>query len=97
MTLSLLIYAIAQRRMRKALKEQNETLPNQIGKQTHQPTLRWLFQLLDNINGVSVMVSGKRPCLLQGMCELKRKIIGYFGEQVRNIYSPGETMFCQVT
>jgi len=97
MTLSLLIYSIAQRRMRNALKEHDETLPNQIGKQTQQPTLRWLFQLLDNINVVYVMVDGKKQCYLQGMCELKRKIIRYFGEQVRNIYLSGEAMFCQVT
>jgi len=37
MTLALLIYSVAQRRMRKQLESQNETLPNQIGQPTAHP------------------------------------------------------------
>jgi transposase len=49
MTLALLVYSIAQRRLHKVLKEVQETLPNQIRKETAKPTLRWIFQLLDGI------------------------------------------------
>ena len=40
MTLSLLVFSIAQRRMRNKLSEQNEVLPNQINLPSKQPTLR---------------------------------------------------------
>ena len=49
MTLALLVYAIAQRRLHKALKDLQKTIPNQIRKETAKPTLRWIFQLLDGI------------------------------------------------
>jgi len=47
MTLALLVYSVAQRRMRQQLACQNDTLPNQIHQPTQRPTLRWLFQLLE--------------------------------------------------
>ena len=39
MTLALLVYSVAQRRMRACLAEQHATLPNQIGQPTARPTL----------------------------------------------------------
>ncbi len=54
MTLALLVYSVAQRRMRNRLETQGETLPNQIGQPTAIPTLRWVFQLLDGIHRVTL-------------------------------------------
>ncbi len=56
MTLALLVYAIAQRRLHKTLKQLQETVPNQIRKETSRPTLRWIFQLLDGIELVKMHV-----------------------------------------
>ena len=45
MLLSLLVYGITERRLRTALKTQQETLPNHhIGEKINNPTLRWVFQ-----------------------------------------------------
>ena len=44
MALCLLVYNLGQRQLRQALAEQNQTLPNQLGKPTSSPTLRWVFQ-----------------------------------------------------
>ncbi len=49
MTLCLMIYNISPRQMRVVLEEQNETIPNQLGKQTSTPTLRWAFQLMEGV------------------------------------------------
>ncbi|MFK7899216.1 MAG: IS1634 family transposase, partial [Cyclobacteriaceae bacterium] len=46
MTLSLLVYAIAERIMRSHLQKMQKTLPNQIKKETSKPTLRWVFFLM---------------------------------------------------
>jgi len=54
MTLTLLVYAIGQRRLHQALKNLEETLPNQIFKETAKPILRWIFQLLDGIDLVKM-------------------------------------------
>jgi transposase len=86
MTLSLLVYSIAQRRLRNKLAEQNDALPNQINLPSKQPTLRWVFQLMEGVNLVEVFINGVCTQLIDGLCDLKRKIIGLFGETVRNIY-----------
>ena len=86
MTLSLLVYSIAQRRMRNQLAEQNETLPNQIGLPSKQPTLRWLFQLMEGVNLVEIIINSVQKRLLDGLCDLKRKIITLFGKTVERLY-----------
>src|SRR5437764_35216 len=45
MTLALLVYAVAPRRLRRELSRQNETIPHQLHQPTNRPTLRWVFQV----------------------------------------------------
>lgn len=86
MTLSLMVYNIAQRRMRNTLEEQHETLPNQIGKPTSKPTLRWVFQIFEGINFVKMKLSNEYKCIINGINSLHKKIIRLFGETVCRIY-----------
>jgi hypothetical protein len=58
MTGALLVYAVAQRRLRQPLVRQNKAVPNQIQQPTQRPTLRWVFQLLEGIHRVRVTVQG---------------------------------------
>jgi len=44
MALCLLVYNLAQRQLRLALALSQDTIPNQLGKPTTSPTLRWVFQ-----------------------------------------------------
>jgi hypothetical protein len=86
MTLALLVYSIAQRRLHKALKEVQETLPNQIRQETAKPTLRWIFQLLDGIELVKMCIKEDSYIVISGLTPLKQRILGYFGRFVRKIY-----------
>lgn len=86
MTFALLVYSIAERRMRRALKETSQTVPNQINQPTNTPTLRWLFQLLDGINRVIVRVGMEVHYMWQGINELRKKILSLFGKKVMSIY-----------
>jgi len=86
MTLALLVYSVAQRRLRQALARQNETILNQINQPTSRPTLRWVFQVLEGIERVRVMVEGKVQELITGLNEVKIKILRFFGERVCQIY-----------
>jgi transposase len=59
MTLALLVYSLPQRRLRQQLAAPNATIPNQLHQPTERPTLRWVFQLLEGIHRVRVMVQGQ--------------------------------------
>jgi len=50
MCLCLLCYTIAQRLLRKKLKELQDTIPNQLGKPTQKPTMGWVFQLFEGVH-----------------------------------------------
>ena len=86
MPLALLVYAVAQRRLRQALARQNEKIPNQIHQPTSRPTLRWVFQLLEGIERVRVTVEGRVRELRTGLNEGKIKILRLFGEQICQVY-----------
>jgi len=86
MTLSLLIYSIAQRRARNILEASDDTVPNQINKPIKKPTARWLFQLMDGINAVKIEIGNSIYNVIQGLTDLKKKIAGLFGENVSKIY-----------
>jgi transposase len=86
MTLALLVYAIAQRRFHKALKELQEFIPNQIRKETSKPTLRWVFQLLEGIELVKMCIEKTTHIVISGLTDLKKRILGYFGSSVMKIY-----------
>ena len=54
MGLCLLVYTLAQRQVRAALKESKTTIKNQLGKATDRPTLRWIFQCFQCIHLVAL-------------------------------------------
>jgi transposase len=63
MTLSLLVYSIAQRRLRNELKKQEETLPNQIDIPTAKPTLRRvLVEGLTDLRAKILQLLGPSVC-----------------------------------
>lgn len=89
MTLCLLVYNIAQYKIRKKLVEEEETLPNQLGKKIQNPTMRWIFQLMEGINIVQFFKSKSAEILKEIMTNLntlRKKIIRLFGETALKIY-----------
>jgi len=91
MTLALLGYSVTQRRLRQQWARHGETVPNQINQPTARPTLRWVFQLLEGIHRVRVIMQGKGHDLLEGLNDVQIKILRLFGEEVCRLYqiSPG--------
>ena len=86
MTMALLVYAVAQRRLRQALARQNATLPNQIHQPTSRPTLRWIFQLLEGIHRVRVTIHDQVRTFIDGLSDVRIKILRLFGETVCEMY-----------
>ena len=69
MTLSLLVYSIAQRRVRAKMKKEKATIANQINNEIPNPTLRWVIQCFDGIN---LLQQGDKISLY-GFDELREK------------------------
>jgi transposase len=89
MTLCLMIYNVGQYRLRCALKEKNETLPNQINKAVQNPTLRWIFQIMEGISVVHFFeknISNPIKMFIANLNDLRIKIITLFGESAQKIY-----------
>jgi len=72
--------------MRACLKEQEQTLPNQIKKEIQNPTLRWVFQLLHGIHSVKIYTKKKVYEVIEGITDLRQKILQLFGDSVAGIY-----------
>jgi transposase len=91
MTVALLVYSVAQRRVRQALARQQASLPNQINQPTQRPPFRWVFQRLEGIPRVRVPVQGKVHNLIEGLNDVTIKVLRLFGEEVCHLYqiSPG--------
>jgi len=84
MSLCLLIYTLAQYKIRKALKEENKTIPNQLKKPIQNPTMKWVFQLL---SGIHVMyVDGVKKYVLN-LDEIKIQILKLMGTATQSYYT----------
>ena len=89
MTLCLLVYNVAQYRLRQALKIENETLPNQLNKPIQNPTMRWIFQIMEGIGVVQFFQKNiLKPVkeVISNLSDLRKKIIRLFGKTACQIY-----------
>jgi len=89
MTLCLLVYNVAQYRLRENLKENKDMLPNQINKPIQNPTLRWIFQIMEGIGIVNFYQQNIRDPIRQlitNLTDLRKKIITLFGPSAKRIY-----------
>jgi len=59
MVLALLIYALAEQRLRSRLAESGQSVPDQVGKATQTPTMRWIFQVFEGIGLLVVHQDGQ--------------------------------------
>ena len=83
MAMSLLVYALAEELLREALMSLQGTLPDQKGRPTNRPTIRWIFQLLENIHW---QPHARDPAGLISIREKQLVILGYFPPEVRRYY-----------
>ena len=82
MTLSLTVYAAIEYKIRQKLKENDTTIPNQIGKEVKNPSARWVFQ---TFNGIHVLYGKEKPVILN-LNNINTKIIGLLGDNFRKYY-----------
>lgn len=87
MCLSLLIYALAEWKLRKTMAEQEETLPNQLGKPVKNPSMRWIFQQFQGIHLLYVHIKGQVQMTIVGLDALHRKILELLGNSMLKYYT----------
>lgn len=82
MSLSLLVYNIGQRQLRQALAASSKTIPNQLGKPTATPTLRWVFQCFMAVH--LVVYQGVQQVV--NLTDERRHILQFFSQSCRRYY-----------
>ena len=80
MTLALMVYTLGQRQLRLALEQANASLPDQKGKPTARPTLRWILQCFLSVHLVffnnlkfQIKLSDRQNLILQFLGAASRK------------------------
>lgn len=87
MGLSLLIYSLAERKLRQALQEMNLTIPSQTRKPTQRPTMRWVFLLFEGLD--ILLVKQNDEIVLRQLLNLRpaqEQVIRLLGAHVQNCY-----------
>jgi len=87
MVLSLLVYSIAQFKLRKALEEKKESIPDQLGKPTMKPTMRRVFQMFDGISLLIILENEVEKIVgVLNLTEIQKKILSLLGEDYKKMY-----------
>lgn len=86
MTLCLMVYNFAQYNLRKCLDEQEDVVPNQVGKPIKNPTIKWIAELMNMIAVVTIVTEEKRHRIVTNVKKIHKRIIAYFGEYALQIY-----------
>lgn len=82
MSLSLLVYNLGQRQLRQALAQKTQTIPDQRGKPTANPTLRWVFQCFMAVH--LVVFQGVEQIV--NLTDERRHILQFFSPTCRQYY-----------
>ena len=87
MALCLMVYTVAEFKLRQKLKLENKTLPNQLNKEVNNPTLRWIFKMMNGITVVKMKIGKNVQIMVANITELKERIIRLFDKSTQEIYS----------
>jgi transposase len=86
MCLCLLVYTLAQRLLRKRLELLNTTLPNQLGKPTQKPTMRWIFQIFEGVHVLIIYEAGRHREIILNPTPLRTNVLKILGPPFEKIY-----------
>ena len=88
MVLCLLVYRLAEFRLRARLAETEQTIPDQVHKPTARPTMRWVFQCFEGIELLHVQTAATSLTLVLGLQAVHRLILQLLGPLYEQIYTP---------
>lgn len=88
MVLCLLVYRLAEVRLRARLAETEQTIPDQVQKPTARPTMRWVFQCFEGIEVLHVQTAANALTFILGLQAVHRLILQLLGPLYEQIYTP---------
>lgn len=86
MTLSLMIYSLAERKLRNSLKENKKTVSDQKGKPTDNPTIRWVFQMFENVLLITLGEGQKAENFIMNITPDNETILECLGPPYQKMY-----------
>lgn len=84
MTICLLVYAALEYRLRQALVNTHTTVPDQKGKPTQRPTMRWVFQLF---TGIHVLLIADQAAMVLNLKPPQLQVIRLLGPPYQLLYT----------
>ncbi len=82
MGLCLLVYNLAQKKLRQALLSSDGSIRNQVNKLTKKPTMRWIFQMFQSVH--LLIINGQKQ--MSNLTEERQKILHYLSQSCRQYY-----------
>jgi transposase len=86
MGLCLLVYALAEHRLRLELANRDESLPDKTGKPTQRITMRRVFQVFEEIDILLLTTGEQQQRLILNLTDLHLRILGLLGQHVQQCY-----------
>jgi transposase len=90
MVLSLLVYRLAEHRLRTQLEAMQQTIPNQVNKPTARPTMRWVFQCFEGIELLHIRMGSTTQSLVLRLQPLHQQILSLLGPAYQQFYFSSE-------
>jgi transposase len=89
MVVCLLVYRLAEQRLRERLAATGQTVPSQVSKPTTRPTMRWIFQCFEGISVVGFQPPVGPPQYdIAGLQPVHEQMLVLFGPACENLYKP---------
>jgi transposase len=86
MVVCLLVYRLAEHRLRKRLSETGQSIPDQVGKPTAKPTMRWVFQLFEGIELLIIRSAESVSWQVLRLKPVHERILRLLGPTFEKIY-----------
>jgi transposase len=86
MVLCLLVYRLAEHRVRTQLARREQTIPNQINKPTARPTMRWIFQCFEGIELLHISTGSLTQSIVLRLQPLHQQILSLLGPTYVQFY-----------
>ena len=86
MVLCLLVYLLAEYRLRTRLAETGQTIPDQVHKPTARPTMRWVFQCFEGVELLHVRTASTSLTVVLRLQPVHRLILALLEPLYEHLY-----------
>jgi len=85
--LCLLVYRLAEHRLRTRLADTEQTVPDQLNRPTARPTMRWILQCFEGMELLHIHSASEMQSLILRLQPLHRLVLALLGPSFEKIYT----------